>query len=169
MLLESTSPHHIHIYCIYGVKHIGYSFFILFATTKTDLAKVCISLTVSEIHMGLMQCCLWRVQHHPQTPHSSCCSGISCPGIPAMSHCAAVSYLCIAWPRWDHQYFILCRIPACHCCLSKHYGYVRREVVNSKIGGTAKRAAAKPQAAAARARPSADSAPQYVPSHQVIC
>lgn len=114
MLLESASPRHIHIYCIYGVKHIGYLFFILFATTRTDLAKVCISLTVSEIHMGLMQCCLWRVQHHPQTPLSS---GIPCLGIPAMSHCAAVSYLCIAWPRWDHQYFIICRIPACHCCL----------------------------------------------------
>lgn len=42
-------------------------------------------------------------------------------------------------------------------------------LVNSKIAGRAKWPAAKPQAAAARAWPSAQLVPQYVPSHQVFC
>lgn len=47
------------------LEHIGYLFLMIFATPKPDFAKVCVSLTVGEIHMGLMLCCLWGGQYHP--------------------------------------------------------------------------------------------------------
>lgn len=117
------------------LKHIGYLFLILFAIPKTDFAKVCISLTASEIYMGLMQCCLWG------GPVPSCDPSLTFPCLhPSVRHPMALprsALLCHTVPLYHSSASPGCagiidissitgRIPACYYSLYKRYGYVQR-------------------------------------------